>query len=202
METLRFPFSGKFRIGQVSMQPKSDGHFDQRDPTTEFLRSLNQCDRDLYTYILALCPNWADADDLMQETRIRLWTQFEKYRPGSDFSAWARSIAYYLVMAHREKASRDRLQFGSEFYQSVAAEVADCPGLSRARQAALVGCMEKLDATKRAMLEDYYSGNQSLRELAQQSGRSYDAARKTVYRTQIALADCIESELRRKGADE
>jgi RNA polymerase sigma-70 factor, ECF subfamily len=163
---------------------------------------LNQYDRALYAYILALCPHWADAEDLTQETRIRLWKQFDKYQPGTDFGAWARSVAYYLVLAHREKAGRSRLRFGLEFYETVAAEVAARPSLVVARQEALVRCMEKLDATKRALIETHYADNLSLRELAEQLGQSYEATRKSVYRTQLILAGCIESELQQKGADE
>ena len=42
--------------------------------------------------------------------------------------------------------------------------------------------MEQLDAAKRLLIESYYSDDQSLRELAKQQGRSYDAVRKAVYR--------------------
>jgi DNA-directed RNA polymerase specialized sigma24 family protein len=58
--------------------------------------------------------------------------------------------------------------------------------------------MEKLDLSRRALIEDYYGGTQTLREIAERLGRSYEATRKTVYRTQLALADCIESELHQK----
>ena len=146
-------------------------------------------------------PHWADADDLAQETRLRLWQQFDKYEPGSDFGAWARSIAYYLVLSHREKASRSRLRFGQAFYESVAAEYAAMPDLLVLRQEALVRCMEKLDQARRALIEEYYGGEQTLREIAKRMGRSYDATRKTVYRAQLALADCIESELREKEVE-
>ena len=35
--------------------------------------------------------------------------------------------------------------------------------------------MEQLDEAKRLLIESYYSDDQSLRELAKQQGRSYDA---------------------------
>lgn len=184
------------------MQPESAPNLDHNDRTEEFLRLLNQHERALNAYILTLNPHWADAEDLAQETRLRLWRQFDKYEPGTDFGAWARSIAYYLVLTHREKATRDRLRFGPAFYESVAAAVAARPRLAVARQEAMIRCMEKLDAAKRSLIESHYADDHSLRELAQQQGRSYDALRKTVYRTQLVLADCIESELRQKETDE
>jgi RNA polymerase sigma-70 factor (ECF subfamily) len=170
------------------------------DRTEEFLCLLGQHDRALYAYIFALVHRRADADDLAQETRIRLWQQFDKYQPDTDFGAWARKIAYYQVLTHREKASRNRLQFGEAFYESVAAEVAARADLVASREDALLRCMEKLDSPKRTLLQEYYAEDRSLVDFAKQSGRSYESTRKTIYRSQLLLADCIESEMKRKGA--
>jgi RNA polymerase sigma-70 factor (ECF subfamily) len=166
--------------------------------TEDFLRLYGKHDRSIYAFILALMPNWADADDLAQEARLRLWQQFEKYVPGSDFGAWARSIAYYLVLSHREKAARSRLRFSSDFLESVATEYAAMPDLMISRQEALVHCMKKLDPMWRTLLENYYNGEQTLREIADHIGRSYNATRKAIYRAHLALANCIDMELRRK----
>jgi DNA-directed RNA polymerase specialized sigma24 family protein len=66
------------------------------------------------------------------------------------------------------------------------------------RREALMRCMEKLNETRRSLIESYYSDGHPLRELAKEQGRSYDALRKTVYRTQLMLADCIRSRLQQK----
>lgn len=64
--------------------------------TVEFLRLLSQHERRVKSFILALVPNWADADDLYQETTVRLWEQFADYDPDQEFGAWACTIAYYI----------------------------------------------------------------------------------------------------------
>jgi RNA polymerase sigma-70 factor, ECF subfamily len=167
--------------------------------TVEFLRILGEHERSLHAYVLALVANWADADDIVQETRIRLWEQFERFRPGSDFGAWARSIAYYLALAHREKVARNRRRFSPEFLKAVSAEFAVAPRRICVRQQALVDCLARLDQAKRSLVEQYYSGQQTLHQLAEKLRRSYDATRKALYRTQLALADCINAALRREG---
>jgi RNA polymerase sigma-70 factor, ECF subfamily len=176
----------------------SEDESSRSDETEEFLRLYSRHDRSIYAYILALEPHWADADDLAQETRLRLWQQFDKYESGSDFGAWARSIAYYLVLSHRNKASRSRLRFGQAFFESVAAECAAIPDLLISRQDAMMRCLEKLDQARRTLIEECYGSEQTLREMADRLGRSYDATRKAVYRAQHALADCIELELRQR----
>jgi RNA polymerase sigma-70 factor, ECF subfamily len=167
------------------------------DRTAEFLRLLGEHERSLYVFVLATVTHWADADDIVQETKIRLWEQFDKYQPGTDFGAWARSVAHYLILAYHEKAKRERLRFSQAFCEAVAAEAQAAPHLVSDRQQALLHCLEKLGKARRRLIELYYAGKESLRELAQRLGQSYDATRKTVYRTQIALSQCIESQLRK-----
>jgi RNA polymerase sigma-70 factor (ECF subfamily) len=178
---------------------ESNENADRR--TIEFLRLLGEHERSLYALILAMVANWSDADDLIQETRIRLWQQFDKYRPGTDFGAWARSIAYYLVLAHRERASRNPVKFGQQFYAAIAAEAAATPTLVNVRQQALLRCLENLDSSKRRLLEQYCLGKESLRRLAERLSRSYDATRKAVYRTQLALGDCVNEQLRKERGE-
>ena len=62
----------------------------RRQATTvrrEFLRLLGEHERRLRGFILALVPHWADADDIAQEVRLRLWEQFDDYDPAKDFGA-------------------------------------------------------------------------------------------------------------------
>jgi DNA-directed RNA polymerase specialized sigma24 family protein len=41
----------------------------------QFIRLMTKHERLVYGYILSLVPNWADADEILQETNIRLWEE-------------------------------------------------------------------------------------------------------------------------------
>ena len=74
------------------------------DPKTEqFLKLLGAHERSLFAYVYAIAPNWQDAEEIMQRVRIRIWQQFAQYDEARDFNAWARAIAYYLVLAYRKE---------------------------------------------------------------------------------------------------
>ncbi len=180
------------------MQSDDGSTIEHDDRTAEFLRLLNRHERALNAYIFTLNPHWNDAEDIAQELRIRLWKQFHEYQPDTNFYAWARAIAYYLFLTHRAKASRDRLRFGPAFYDAITRAVTAKPELASSRREALLRCMERLNETKRSLIESYYSEGDSLRTLAKEQGRSYDAVRKAVYRAQLALASCIQSRLQKK----
>ncbi len=172
-----------------SRPPASD------DRAREFLRLLGEHERRLRGFILALVPHWADADDIAQEVRLRLWEQFDDYDPAKDFGAWARTIARYQVLTHREKRSRRRELLGAEFLDLIAHEAEVISEELDAAGQALKDCFKKLPEAKQQLLMNYYGGERTTRQIAAESGRSFDATRQTILRTRLALRDCIEEAL-------
>ena len=79
--------------------------------TREFVQLLTQNERRLYAYILSLVPRWADADDILQETNLRLWEEFDKYLRNTDFASWAMRVAFFQVLTFRKRHGRDRSPF-------------------------------------------------------------------------------------------
>jgi RNA polymerase sigma-70 factor (ECF subfamily) len=147
--------------------------------------------------ILSLVPNWADADEIMQETSLRLWEEFDRYVPGSDFGAWARTLARFQVLTHRRKTGRRREEFGAAYVQVMAAEAerraagrdeGDC-------QEALKRCLERLPEHSRDLLCAYYEPGGDARAVAQARGRSVEWLRLALFRIRRMLRDCIERRL-------
>src|SRR5664280_323832 len=86
----------------------------------EFVRLFQRHERGLYGYILSLVPNVTEADEVSQDTNLLLWKEFNRSDSIRDFGAWARTIAYYQVLAYRKTANRERLQFDSELLDVLA----------------------------------------------------------------------------------
>jgi len=168
--------------------------------TVEFLRLLSQHERRMKAYILALVPNWADADDLYQETTVRLWEQFADYDPEQEFGAWACTIAYYMVLAYRKKLSREKRRFSQTFVDAVTEEVAATSHEADLRYHALQYCLRKLNKRNRDFIRRCYSGTNTLKAVAEQMGRSVDALYKALSRIRHALHECIEKNLQEEGA--
>ena len=149
-------------------------------------------------FILSLVPNWADADDIAQEVRIRLWKQFDAYDPAKDFGAWARTIAYYQVSdaiarsgpsertGQREVHGTGRRRGGGAFEELDAA------------QRAFKDCFDKLPTPKRELLIRYYSKNETTEVIAAESGRNCDATRQALVRARMALRHCVNEALRKE----
>ena len=168
--------------------------------TVDFLRLLAQHERRLKAYILALVPNWADADDLYQETTVRLWEQFADYDFEQEFGAWACTIAHYMVLAHRKKLSREKGRFSQAFVDAVAEEVAATSHEADLRYHALQHCLRKLNQRHRDLVRRCYSGTNTLKAVAKQMGRSVTALYKALSRIRYSLHECIEKNLQEEGA--
>lgn len=169
------------------------------DRSERFVRLLTKNERKVYGYILSLVPNWADADEILQETNVRLWQQFERYQPGTDFAAWACTVAYYQVQTFRKRKGRQRVRFSQEFVDAVAAEAASAQREADARKVALAGCMKKMKQASRQILELCYTRGMTIREAAEHLGRTADSTYKALSRIRVALHDCIERKLAGEG---
>jgi len=166
----------------------------------EFLQLLSNCERRLYGYILAQVQSFHDADDIAQETRTRLWQQFEHFKPGTDFEAWARTIAYYQVLTFREKAGRQRLQFKQSLVDQLAGEFAERSDHYSDRQRALLWCMESVDDAARDLLRLVYAEGLKIKGAAAKLDRSPAGTYKALERLRQRLQTCIEEKLARDAS--
>lgn len=164
-----------------------------------FVRLLTAHQHRVYAYILGMVPNWADADEVLQETNVRLWQEWEKFDPGSDFGAWALKVAYYQVLTFRKSASRRREQPSQEFVAAVAQCFEQTDDLTTARAAALRSCFAKLTPDNQELIRKCYSPGAIIREVAAQLNRSVDATYRALSRAREALRKCIRRRLTEEG---
>ncbi len=73
---------------------------DQNRNTDNFLSLLLPNQKQILAYIMTYVPNRSDADDILQNTLSILWKKFDRYEPGSDFLAYAVTIAKYEILSY------------------------------------------------------------------------------------------------------
>ena len=157
---------------------------------TQFVRLLTLNERRVYAFILSLVPNWADADEILQETNVRLWNEFDKFKPGTDFGAWACTVARYQVLTFRKKKGRERVQFTDEFLDVVARE-AQSDDDTAARHHALARCVDELTPQHRELLRAFYEPGASGDAVAVRFNRTIDALYKALSRIRRLLHGCV-----------
>ena len=164
---------------------------------SEFARLIAQHERTVQGYILANVPRWGDADEIWQETSVRLWIEFEKYESGSNFAAWATRVAHFEILTWRKRISRSKLIFSQEFVDAIAADQdLFSSEQTRDRLQALDHCLENSSDAQRLLLARFYEPNRKVSQLAKEMNCSVDSVYKAAHRIRKSLRQCIELRLR------
>jgi RNA polymerase sigma-70 factor (ECF subfamily) len=163
-----------------------------------FVRLLGQNQRRLFLYVMTLVPSWNDAEEIIQETNLVLWREFDQFQPGTNFAAWACKVAFHQVLAWRKRKQRDRLQFSAEFVDAIAAETAAALDTLEDRSQALAGCIEKLQTPHRDLLRLRYTEGQGVDAIAQKLDRSVEAVYRALSRIRHTLHECVGHTLARE----
>jgi RNA polymerase sigma-70 factor (ECF subfamily) len=162
-----------------------------------FLRLFLQNERRLYAYVLALLPNRADADDVLQEASLVMWDKFDPDRPPDDFAAWGCRIAYFKVLDFAKKRQRSRVRFSQAMLERIAETAAEQAATLRLdeRREALAYCLEKLSPRERDLLARRFTEGATVQSIAAGVGRSADSVYKALAKIRLALFDCVTRRL-------
>lgn len=90
-------------ITSLSQPSPADGRTampDPRDSLPEHLPALR-------AFALSLTRNGAAADDLVQDTIVKAWSNFDKFAPGSNLRAWLFTILRNTFYSGRRKTRRE-----------------------------------------------------------------------------------------------
>lgn len=167
---------------------------DQHD---EFVSLLTEHQSSLKAYIVSLMPGLPGVNDVVQETNLTLWRKREKFRAGSNFTAWSFAVARFAVLEHRRKARKnDRFLFSDELTEALAWSEEDLvPEKVEARTEALRNCMKNLSNAHRDLVHLRYDSDTSLEDYAKANGRSSGSLRVTLHQIRTTLRRCITRRL-------
>jgi RNA polymerase sigma-70 factor, ECF subfamily len=170
------------------------------DRGAKFVQLLAAHEHRLSSYVLALVPSWNDAEEIIQQTKLRLWEQFGSYDATKDFGIWACVIARYEVLTFRTRSARSRVHFSQELVDRMSGELTETAAESDDRLTFVEGCLKKLTRWQRELLWRCCIAGDSTKQVAIQLGRKADATRQALLRIRRKLYRCIE-DAQRKEAD-
>jgi RNA polymerase sigma-70 factor, ECF subfamily len=161
----------------------------------QFVSNLTSCQPRLHAYILSLLPNWNDANDVLQDTNLVLWHRSEEYVEGTNFLAWAYTIARYKVLAHHRDQHRDRHIFDDELFALMADQAEQRVPPGEATVVVLKECMKGLSPFQRELVRQRYAKDGSVQEMARKLGRSAAVISVTLSRIRHRLMACLRRKL-------
>ncbi len=168
-----------------------------------YVQHLTGCQNQLYGYIYSLLRNAEAAWDVLQETNVVLWRKAAEYDVARPFLPWALGIAFNQVRAARTRLGRDKLMFHEDStLEAISADwlAALDNQLPADVEIAMDGCLQRLPAKHREVVERHYRGGESLGAIAKTLSRTANAVGVMLHRIRLALAQCIDKALDREPA--
>ena len=168
----------------------------------DFVSLLTNHQEVIRAYLIGMLPGSPDIRDLLQEVNIFLWEKQKDFKPGSNFGAWACTVAYYKVLEFRKKkAIHNKYMFDPRVADLLYQEKSPSPPESHeAKRNALRHCLGKLSDKQRKLIEARYeSGRHDLHELSTMTGRTNASLRVTLHRLRQTLKQCIENQIPEGG---
>ena len=88
------------------------------NPDSQFVALLTSVQLPLSIYVRSLMPGVSMAKDVAQQASMKIWENRNDYQPGTNFKAWAFSIARYEVLNFRKRSARDARHVSSRSGQA------------------------------------------------------------------------------------
>ena len=127
---------------------------------------------DVYSYLRRLCGSQPDAEDLTQQTFLKVWSSVDRFKGRSKFSTWLHRIAYNCYIDWKRRNTGNALNLPDQWWLQC---IDDNPGpfsnlAERQLAQRLYEAVDQLDQDKKQTVHLHYYQGLSLRETAKVLG--------------------------------
>ena len=164
---------------------------------SQFVALLTEHQSAIRAFIKSLIPNASDIADVLQNTNLVLWEKKAEFTIGTNFRAWAFTIARYRALEYRQKMIKDNLiVFSDEILDMINLRAKSIDSThTEETHIALDECLRKLSLKNQQLIRARYAGKTNITEFSKLDGRSSGSLRVTLNRLRTTLRDCIDKKL-------
>lgn len=160
-----------------------------------FIKLYLANERRIYGYVRALIPNWSDVDDIIQEIAAVMWSKFDHFEKGTNFSAWALKIAYNQVLNYRKMKRNSKLSFCDETLELLAEKSAHKTQNIDERLPILQSCLQKLQTNELSLIQMRYEPGSTTKAVSLQTGKEPHVLYRLLNKIHNKLLLCIRRTL-------
>lgn len=164
----------------------------------EFVLLLTEAQQRLYGFILKRLVDHHQSNEVLQLTNIVLCRKANDFEKGTNFMAWALTVANFQILSFRKEISRDRLIFSDETFDQIVEEDGKRFDDTSSRLFHLKECLKKIDKENIKLLKMKYEQCLPFKEIASASNSTSNAIRIQVHRIRKRLMNCVEKRMRGK----
>ncbi|MCE5187471.1 MAG: sigma-70 family RNA polymerase sigma factor [Planctomycetaceae bacterium] len=165
-----------------------------KGPVEQFIFLISANQSRIYSYILTAVGRQHTAEEIMQQTFLKMWQNFSRFEEGSSFCAWGKEVARYEILTYRKKQARE-LYLDDAALNRVLEASTRIEKAGDKRMKALDGCLQKLSEKKRQLIQYRYTENLACTAIADRLNAPVSTIYKTLARVHALLQECINRTL-------
>lgn len=166
------------------------------DTDREFVKELTLHQGSVLAYIRSLMGGCSGAQDVLQQTNLKLWEKKDDFTPGTNFKAWAFAVARFEVLGQRKRLKRGGwLVFSEDVAELFAADLENDPTDWDEALLALEGCIGKLRPQDMELVQVRYASGCGLDEYADRLRRSSGTLKARLFKIRAVLRRCVEDSI-------
>ena len=165
----------------------------------EFILELTGVQQRLFGFLFKRLADREQAREVLQRTNLVLCRKADNYEPGTNFKAWAMTVANYEVMAYRKTQVRERLVFTDEVDAMLGPDDDGRSSAQSDRVAHLSHCLKGMSSKNRELLDWRYQGERTMEKIAEEIGSTIGAVKVKLHRLRRQLLGCIQNRMQEDG---
>ena len=167
--------------------------------TSAFSVLVGRYSRDVYGFVFFMAKNVSDAEDITQETFIKVWKNMKKFKPEQRFKSWLLAIArnttidYIRKRRHAVFSDFDDEEGSNAIVETLADEERLADEIASLAESAeqMAGIVIKLPDIYRSVLALRYEGGLSFEEISKILKKSVNTVKSQHRRALISLREII-----------
>lgn len=172
------------------------------DPDREFVRELTVHQGAVLAYIRSLMGGCSGAQDVLQQTNLKLWEKKSDFMVGTNFKAWAFAVARFEVLGQRKRLKRGGwLVFSEEVAELLATDLEEDQTDWDEALLALEDCVGKLRPQDMELVQVRYASGCGLDEYASRLSRSSGTLKARLFKIRAVLRRCVEDSILSNNPD-
>ena len=167
---------------------------------TWFIEQVRREQAGLRAFVRSLGMRAETADDVAQEAFVVAFEKLHTFERGTNFGAWVRTIARYLVSKELRREDRRQRFLSGHVAELMATEDTPVSTDLGARIDALKFCLAELPERARQLVQRRYFENMAPSVIASHEGRTAGEIRQALFRLRVTLHECIHQRLLKSQA--
>jgi len=146
-------------------------------------------------YVLTIEPNLGDAQDIVQETFLTVSRKAGTYALGTNFTAWACTVARYQALQFQRSRARATARLDDDVMEMLYGGDSPPPEMLEPRTEALKVCLGKLAPKAADLIRRRYHLGQMPEDIAAVVGWTPNSVRVALTRARQTLRACVDRTL-------